>query len=181
MAIMKKFLRGPKSNGRRKPPGSTLPELPLALTIMFLCLLMPLIDLATMTLRGTFVFSAALQAAHTAARANTYTQARTLASEQVAKVGRAISGVQIKQIRATIIESPRSSPSRFKTYTQALPDDAAMADKLYQLEIAVDAEIDPLVHVQLPFSDAQVRGLNAPFPISVSSRRFVENPDGLSM
>ncbi len=177
-----------EGRGRRQNGGS-IAELPVAIFILFLILLMPLIDLATIALRTSFVHSAAHNACASAARALTFQangEKGELSAVNIAKrdalatkanglagvnftandVQIAIVGTPIKVGKAPIRTSSPLSEVEAKSY-------------LYQVEVSVNGSVEPLVTLS-PNLFGQVPGLTMPFPVQATYRQFSEHPSGLA-
>lgn len=176
--------------------GANLVEMPVALLIFFLFLVFPLVDLATIALRSATAFHAAYNAAHDAARAGTFLvddpiTGKLSAFNTAIKAARATNAASLagtdfedKNIKVRVIGCPlNSDPAKPKkpdfvgADNRPLPSDPGIdPDYVYQVEVSIDASIQPLFTLSPIFGE--LPGLTKAIPLKVTSRQNVENPDG---
>ncbi|MBX9687790.1 MAG: hypothetical protein K2X27_13875 [Candidatus Obscuribacterales bacterium] len=176
--------------------GASLVEMPVALSIFIIFLLFPLIDLATIALRSATAYYAAYNAAHSAARAPTFladdpATGKPSACEEAIRAAQAtkaaaLAGTNFEDgdIKARILALPlNSDPTKPRKAdfigadNKPLPPDPGVdQDYIYQVEVSIDASIEPLFTLSTIFG--QVPGLTIAIPLKVTSRQNVENPDG---
>lgn len=170
---------------KRDYRGAVLVETPLALWILFVLFTVPFIDLASVMLRYTFVVSASRDAAHAAGKAKSFMNNLTASEPSAINLSKsaanttasAFSEITVLNVSTKILITDILTR---KTTTSAAPlsQPADTSANLYQFETTVEASINPLV----PFAAgpmAGIPGLSAPIRVSVSSREFCENPQGL--
>lgn len=175
---------------KRKEKGSSIAELPVAITILFLALLFPMLDLGTIALRTATVFAAARNAAHHAGRAKSFmingddgdlSARNTAVNWSLATCGSGLAGTDIKDndVQLYIIGTPydqKNAPLR-----SAKPLNEVQTDKyLYQIEAQVTGRVTPLVVLSKGLL-GDIPGITGPLTISASFREFCEHPDGLSL
>lgn len=179
----------------RRQDGNAIVELPLALWMLFFCILFPLIALSTMGLRYTFVVLAAHDAAKAASRAplfatdipgsaGTSTQLSAVNAAQAAatKVCNSFAGVSIEPpVDVTILEF---APPEFAGPNVPLgpptiishPKNAPLGatydpGHIYKIKVDVKATLDPLVTIP---------GVVGPYTTTVSAQQVAENLQGLN-
>ena len=173
----------------RKALASSIAELPVAIFILFLILLLPLIDLATIAFRTSFIHSACHNAVHSAARAKTFKEngdkgelsAINIAKrDAVATKENGLAGVDFSanDVTVFIIGNPTKvgkPPLRTDSPLTAV----STKDYIYQVEVQVSGTVEPLVTLT-PTLFGNVPGLTVPFPVTATYRQFSEHPAGLA-
>lgn len=171
------------SNRSRK--GTTLAELPIVLWVIFVFLLMPMLSMATMTLRSALLNSVVQNAGTAAAKAKTFEvgtsskpSAQSIARTAMADGLRMIPGLRLIGVEAQIITTPLPSGSPARSTTKlALPADTSA--NVYQVETKATCQIDPLVKIS-PAICGNIPGVSAPLTVSYAARAMAENPQGLN-
>lgn len=173
----------------RRADASSIAELPVAILILFLVLLLPLIDLATIAFRTSFIHSACHNAVHSAARARTFLQngdKGELSAVNIAKRDalatkeNGLAGVNFtdRDITVVIVGNPTKvgkPPLRTDSPLKAVET----KDYIYQIEVQVSGTVEPLITLT-PTLFGNVPGLTIPFPITATYRQFSEHPAGLA-
>lgn len=174
----------------RKQKGSLAAELPIALWALFMIITMPMINLATISLRSTFIVTASRDAAHSAARAKTFQtainasnpSATQLAQQAVDQDFQKFPGVHLTSVTTNIVTTSLATnvtPSittRQSTPLSQPPDTSA---NTYSIEVIVRAQADPLVMCDATLI-GRIPGLSAPVDFTCASREFCELPQGLT-
>jgi hypothetical protein len=170
----------------REQAGALVAELPIAMWVLFLGLAIPLADLATIGLRSTFVVAAAHDAAHAAARCKSFqtdvdtshpsaqTTAQSVASNVLTSFKFSSNYTVTTQIVVTNI-----STGKVTRQTTPLLAPADTNSAVYDIEVVVSAQVDPLVTYSSSMF-GKVPGLSAPMTMSCGSREFAEFPQGLN-
>jgi len=169
---------------RRKPSATTMIEAPIAMWLIFVFLFMPFLIMGSLALRTAFLYSAAKDGVHAAARAKTYAAgteqkpaAVALAKIYAERTGKSFTGVDIVSVETAIVETSLTSGNK-TIMPGPLTVPADVSKNLYQLQVTVQANVEPLIRYQLPvFGD--VPGLTAPMRLTAVASEMVENPDGL--
>lgn len=172
--------------GKRNCRGSVIAETPGALWLLFVLFLVPFIDLATVMLRYTFVVSASRDAAHAASKAKTFSanlsttdlSARNAADTTGRQTAAAFSEITVSSVTTAIVSTDLSTQVVTRRSTPlTAPADTSLY--LYEYETTVSGQINPLITFTVgPFPS--IPGLSAPVAVAVTSREFVENPQGLN-
>lgn len=155
-------------------------DTPMALWLLFLGLTFPLIDLATVTMRYTFVLAAARDGVFAGSRENTYTLAKNAVSTAVINTSKSFTGIKnvtTSNVNIVITDKASKTVSRQPSKLTA----PATSANIYQIEAVVDADIDPFINMQgvggiLP----SVPGITTPAHTTVVCREYFENPQGLN-
>lgn len=168
----------------RTRKGSSLLELPCTLFVFLIMLMMPMLNLATTTLRCSLMGMAVTEGAHAASKAHSYEVGTTekpaaiiLANELVNAAASRFSGLHVDSIQTAIVTTNVASgevtkqPGKLTT-----PPDSSRY--IYQIETNVQAHIDPLFMLTSVFG--AIPGITTPVPMSYSSREIFENPSGLN-
>ena len=169
--------------------GSSIAEFPVVLIGFLLCLLMPMIDLAFIAFRTSFVHTAAHNAAQSAGRAKTFSangangelSAINIAKrDAIAVKNNGAGGVNFADtdVIVNIVGTPlKTGKPEIRQNTPLTAIDTK--DYLFQIEVTVNGQVQPLVTLSDSFF-GQVPGLTAPMPIQASYKQFCEHPGGLS-
>lgn len=172
---------------QRKTKGSTI-DLVCTLSVLFLLLFLPLLDLAVVCMKVTFVHAAARNAARVAGRANSFEasiesspSATSIASGIVASSKNAsLSGVEIdpSDVRVSIVGAPLDSSLRPIYQSQPLKE-VDSKKYLYQVEVEVKGRVTPLVTLSKQIFGS-VPGLTESIPVVACYREMAEHPSGLA-
>jgi len=173
-------------------------ELPAALSILLVGLLVPLLTLATIGIRVSFLNAAAQEAAHAASRANVFENsnpqpgdlpdAKTVARNQAQATVQALGGGGIaidsgSGVNTTILISKITNPNPFEQPTGGVTASDHMlrsvdiANNVYSVRVTVTAKIDPIFKFPRIFGD--IPGLTGPFAVSAVGQEMVEHPQSL--
>lgn len=169
----------------RSNRGSFIVEGPFALFLFLFFFVFPFMDLATITLRTTFLYAATHNAAWEAARAHTYQNsldgmpsAVQLADYASKRVIGSFSGVKINSIKTSIITTELKTLNQSRQ-SSALSKPADSSLNSYQIEVAINGSVDPLILYN--GSDlANIPGLTQPMSLTFTDRQYCENPQGLN-
>lgn len=171
---------------QNRQKGSFIAEVPIVLWFLIFLLFFPLLDLMAVTIRTTFLFMAAHNAATSASRArsfstsiNGYPTANTLANNAAQQTVQYFGGVQIPTMETAIVVTNVSSKATSR-YTSPLSTPADSIANTYQIEVKLNGVIDPLI----PYNAGifgNIPGLTQPINLTVTDRRYAENPQGLSV
>ncbi len=176
----------PGKTALRSNRGSTAAELPLMLWVVFMVLFFPLLDLAAVCLRSTFLYLAAHSATFEAARAKTFSvpvngspSAVQLASAQAQAVASSFSGITVNKVTVNIISTDVNTLSVARQSTPlTTPADSTL--NTYQIEVAVQGSLSPFFNYGSRFF-GDIPGLTAPIKTTFVDRQFCENPQGLNI
>lgn len=164
--------------------GSTLLELPVMLWVLFIVLFIPMLCLASITLRGAIMDSIAREAAHVAAKARTFSAATTegpsaeeAASTTVTDRLSAFPGISASSVDTQIVLTEISTGTITRSDAPLATVDTSKF--IYQIETTVRGEIDPLVPGN-PAIFGNMPGLSAPMKVQYTSREMFENAQGLT-
>ncbi|MBX9685186.1 MAG: hypothetical protein K2X27_00715 [Candidatus Obscuribacterales bacterium] len=169
----------------RAKKGAKLVELPVIIWVVFIVFLFPLIDFCSLGIGAIFLFNACSQACLAASKARAYessstgypsAQATALASAQAACA--AWRGINLNSARTKIITT-RISDQRQSSQLGKLSSPPDTTSNTYQIELTVNADIDPLIKLEFPLL-GQIQGISAPLNLSVTQRNYFENSQGLS-
>ncbi len=186
-------------NSRPNQNGSSLIELPVALTVFFVFLLFPLIDFATIALRSASVYAAASNAAHSGALANSFLKDASItdpsSGTSTVKLSAVNSAVQSAQatkanglagvafadqdVSVRVVGVPLRPADGLPTIQGKDRQALKIVDPayLYEVEVTVAAQIQPLFSLsQQLFGD--IPGITTPLPLKVTSQQVCESPEG---
>lgn len=171
----------------RNGKGSTI-DLVCTLSVLFLLLFLPLLDLAVVCMKVTFIHSAARNAARVAGRAHSYSEpsdhnpaAIGVARDMVeATRSGSLSGVEIapSDVKVSIIGSPLDSALTPINQTQPLKE-VDNKKYLYQVEVEVKGKVSPLVTLSKSMFGS-IPGLTESIPVVACYREMAEHPSGLA-
>ncbi len=174
---------------RRSSVGTSLMELPFGIAVFVFFMVLPLLDLAVIAGRTAYVHSAAQNAVRSAIAATSFKANGAngeLSAVNIAKRDaintrkNGLGGVHFEDadIDVLIIGTPvdlASPPVR----TAAPLTKVDQKAYIYQLEVTVRGQVDPLINVNTNFF-GDVPGLTGPMPIQATYKQFCEHPAGLS-
>lgn len=170
---------------KRNCYGSLLVETPTVLWILFVLLTIPMVDLATVMIRYTFMVSASRDAAHAAGRAKSFMSdltatdpsAMSIANSAARATAGCFSEISVSDVTTRLLITDLDTRA-VTVRTTPLTTPADTTEYLYEFETSVAGEINPLV----PFLAGPlpgIPGLSAAVPVTVTSRSFCENSQGL--
>jgi hypothetical protein len=173
----------------RKPAGGSIAELPVVVWVIFIALLFPLTDLATIALRSTTVFAAARNAARQAGRARTFVangdngelSAKNIAVQAAKDTNKnSLAGTEIDDgdVQVFVIGSP-IKPTLPPIRQQTPLTGVGSGDYMYQIEARVTGRVYPLVTFT-PDIFGHIEGISEPLKITAVFREYCEHPDGLN-
>lgn len=171
---------------KRNRKGTTLLELPIAIWLIFVMLLMPMLSMATMGLRYAILNVVVANAAQAAARAKTFEAvssdgkppATQVAPDTMAREIGKFSGMSVQSVAVGIVQTPVNSGAPTRT-TAKLAQPADTSRNIYQIETSVRGQIQPLFLIT-PALIGNVPGVSAPLPVTFVAREMAENPQGLN-
>ena len=188
-AVMQKTVSRPAG-------GNFVVELPFVLTVIFILLMVPMINLVTVTYRAYLVRTAALESVHRAARANSFITSfpasNGLPEQQSAQA------VFATYIQAAVDHNLLGAPKLIfpspalccvaqpigggneVVYTAVIPPTQIHPDLFeYYYELRGRAVISPLLPLQSRWLP-EIPGINTAITINVTARQMVEKPLGLA-
>lgn len=167
--------------------GVSLLETPLILMVIFVFLLIPMISLASITMRMSLVSSAVKDAVNVAAKSRTF--ATNTASEKCAvelareSINRSLStmtGIRITEINTCILAT-NSTTGAITRSEGRLTTPADARQFVYQIETRVKGEVDPVIGGGTGGGLlGGIPGLTAPIPIDIAAVEMAEFPQGLN-
>lgn len=179
-----------KNNANRKASlraskGVSLIELPMMLGLLLVMLLMPMLGLATLTVKSSLLNAAVQDGVHLASKARTF-QAGTadkpaamqLADTTIKSSSLKWAGLTVSNVQTNIIITPvAGGASTRQSGKLATPADTSRF--IYQIETVATGQIEPLFRLN-PGVIGSIPGVSAPAQVSYSAREMAENPQGLN-
>ncbi len=170
----------------RKSNGSSVAEMPAVLWVLFVLLTFPLVDLAAVTMRYTFLLTTSREAVMVASRAKTFyadssvldPSARNLASATAYYSASRFTGITVTSVQTRIVATDLNTNS-ISYYDTPLTLPADSATSLYSFETTVTGSIQPLLPFRGP-AYTNVPGLTGPMTVAISSQKMCENIQGLN-
>lgn len=165
---------------RRSRKGSTMADTPVTLWLLFLGLTFPLMDLASITMRYTFLLAAARDGAFAGSREQTYTLADAALKAKIAQTASSFTGITVNSVTTNVVTTNLATKAVARQPNK-LAAPANPSTNLYQIEAQVQGTIQPFINMGgvggiLP----NVPGITAPVTTSVTCREYFENPQGLN-
>ncbi len=171
---------------KRLARGSALVDVPLSLWILMLGLALPLVDLATTSLRVVLLQSIARDAAMVASRCKTFSKSSSeqsqsavqAASDIAAARAAKLNGVTLTSVNTYIVVTnliDRTSVQQSTPLSQPADTDLYV----YSIRTIVVGQVSPLITLDGCLF-GKVPGLTGPVKISVSTQTFCEFPQGLT-
>ena len=169
----------------RKSDGSSFIEMPFAIWLLLLGIVMPLICFATLGIRYNFFLNAARTAAHVAAHAKSFQQdfppdlsSQTIASNTATTCCKAFNGVQLDAITTAIVITPVTGGAPL-VQTTKLANAADEENFLYQIQVTLNGQLSPLINLPGGVFGFSIPGLTEPYPITTIAKEVSENTQGL--
>lgn len=169
----------------RSSRGSAIAELPAMLWFLFCLLIFPMIDIAAIGLRMAALSYITHTSCVLAARApsfetrlNRYEPAMQVASDEANSLLSRFSGIRIKSIKTRILAT-NVNTKRITFYEHAMRQPANTSDFTYQIDVTIEASVDPLV--TLPYLPVDIAGVTGPMEVKFGDRQFAECPQGLNI
>lgn len=161
-------------------------ELPLTMWFLFILITLPMINLAIVSLRSTFILAAAHDAAHAASRCKTFKtalngstpSATEAATQKVTDVVSHFTGVKVSTVVTKIVVTNVDSSATTRS-TDPLKTTPDTNSNTYSTEVIVTGTVDPLLYYQGDHFGS-VPGLSAPITMSCAAQEFCEYPQGLT-
>ena len=158
--------------------------MPFVLWIFFIVLTFPLLNLMTIGLRLTFLYSAVHTACLRSCRAQTFLvpvenkpSSVMLANQGVQDVTNKFTGIHVSQITTQILTTNIDNSTQSRTVSP-LTTPADVSKNTYQIEVVLAGSADPFLPMPLP---VQIAGISAPLQVKLSDRQYCESPDGLNI
>lgn len=162
-------------------------ETPFLLWILIVGLIMPIIALATMGIRYAFFLNAAQLAVHAAAQAKSFQQdyppdmsAQTRAQQMARTSCESFKGVTLNTVTTSIVITPVAAGAA-SAQTTKLTGPAFEENNIYQIQVLLDGELNPIIPVPSGTLGINVPGLTAPYPVQTTAKAVSENPQGLNL
>lgn len=169
---------------KRSGRAAMLAELPMILWAVLMVIAFPLIDLATVFLRISFLYAGIHYASISAARANSFSvpvdgkpSAKAETASKISQVQNSFSGLAVDNINTAILIT-KNDTLAITSQSVPLTTPADQSVNSYQIEVSADCSAEPLIPIPIPF---KVDGLNAPIKLHLSAKQYCENPQGLTI
>lgn len=167
----------------RSCKGYKMAELGPALFLAFVVLLFPMMTLATLGMRYTFLLIAAKEAARVAAKCSTFTtntsssnlSAKNLAPQIVNMYVAKFPGISVSQ--TDVLLMIYNIPNNTTTIQTTSPTSIDTINNVYDIQVRVTATVRPLIMNGSFFGS--IPGLTAPFSVRTTAAATVENTNGL--
>lgn len=188
-------VRNPKSNAttngagplskRRTKTGSSLLELPLALWLIFVLMLLPMMWFATLTLKSALAAAATQNAAQAAAKAKTFQvglpgkqPAQFVAILTAIQSSRMVPDLVVAGVDCDILRTPIGG-GPVTRFENKLTEPADTSQFIYQIETEVIVIVQPLIKLSPELFGFQP-GVTMPMIARHNARAMAENPQGLN-
>lgn len=170
----------------RRKSGASIADLPAVMWLLFVVILYPLIDLATVGMRYTFMVTTSREAAMAASRGKTFfadssasdLSAVHLASAMAANAASRFTGITLTSVSTDLVVTNlnTNAVTRQTTPLATQPD---IDNFLYAYEVTVTGNVWPLLPFKGPvFSN--IPGLTGPMTVSITTQKMCENTQGLN-
>jgi|688.fasta_scaffold608010_2 hypothetical protein len=166
--------------------GQAVAEIVVVLWVFLILIVLPFIDLVTFSLRYNFLLMASRDAAFAASRARTFQS--NVSSSQLSAVNAASAAAQgtaaafnkvsINSVNTYIVITRLSDGYQTRQNTK-LTNPADTSNYAYQIETVLNGSTNPIITMPQGYP-AAIPGLTAPINVSIASRSFAENPQGLN-
>lgn len=172
----------PGSNCRSKRlgyAGYSLAELPAGMIFLFVGLVIPMIVLCSITYRASIFYFAVRDSCIRAAKAPTFSEARTRANASFTRAVAAFSEISGTQQIRIVVKPLNGDPATI--VDGPIPRARLNAnDNLYLIRETATGTVAPLVAMNGGFFGMSIPGLTGTYPLTLRYDALVENTDGLS-
>lgn len=167
--------------------GSYIVEAVIIPFVLLFCIFLPIVDLATTSMRFGFLWVCTRDACFHAAKAKTFLSdvsaknksAKSIAQEVALMEASRFSGIGIDSVETAILitDVDKKTMTRQTAVLGVAPD----TDKfIYQMEVVVNGRIRPLLLFSKKFFGS-IPGLTEWLPVSIRSKEYFESPQGLML
>jgi hypothetical protein len=171
---------------RRRQTGGTVVELGPVLWFLFFFLFFPLLDLATLGLNYTFLMQSSRDAAQAASIAKTYLadlnssqmSAVNIANARARYYASSWKGISVVRVDTYLLTTDVATKS-FTRQQLPLSSPPDTARNLYQIEVVVTGDINPLMRYAGPLF-GNIPGFTKAYRCSIATEQLFENTDGLT-
>lgn len=168
-----------RSVTRRSTNGSLLAEMPAGLYLLFVGIALPMLVLASMFTRTFLLYQATIDSCKRAARASSYTDANTKATDVFNQNAAAWNGVSGTPTFSVLVKPLNGNPTQVKT--APLPAGSVkISENVYLARVVVNGQVEPLVPVGYTWQGMSIPGLTAAYPLTLNYVSYFENPSGLT-
>ncbi len=175
---------GKANRPTRGPKGEVLIDGPITIAILFVFVMLPCADLATLGMRHVFLSAAARNAVHVASKAKTFQTSlqkpsATVTAEQIAKSTAAgFSGIDIEKVETYILATNLDTQQTVR-YSGPLPTPADTSSYVYNIETVLTAKVNPLLTLNKDILGS-VPGLTVPMNGKATAQEYCEHTQGLN-
>lgn len=173
-----------QSLSSRKNSGSTMVELPIGIIISIAIMFLPMLSLATLSLRLTLLNVAVQSAVQSAAKTVTYEQdtpaglsAKNIAQQKFATQVAATNGLSGSTLDVHMLIVNRQS-AQVVRQSSKLQTPADTFHFVYEIEATGFSQVQPLIAGNRQFF-GDLPGFTVPLTLKCTARQLVENPQGL--
>lgn len=174
-------------SNRRNRAGNAIADMPAVLWVLFVLILYPLLDLATVGMRYTFFLTTSREAAMAASRAKTFfadlsgtdKSARNAASSTANVTASRFSGLTVTSTTTSLLVTNLATNAVTRYTTPIATTSIDTASNLYSYEVTVAGMVAPLITFNIPVI-SNIPGLTAPMNVSITSQKMCENTQGLN-
>lgn len=160
--------------------GNSILELPVVLFAVLVGLGFPLTGLATLTYRTALFHAVVRQSCTEAARARSFSEARTIAQSVISKGCSSFTGITTKQCVVSIVTKNIATNKESESFV-ALPNEVIDTEKyLYFIKVTADGKIKPMVESANGLAGVSIVGYSQPYDLTTSMKLFAERPRGLA-
>jgi len=163
----------------RKSRGGTIAEMPAAMWLVFMGLLIPFIGLMTFGYRVSLAYFGVRDAALQAAKTTSYTNASAKALAVWGADNNAWTGVTGTQLTTYAVIHPLSGAAETAQASPLTTVDTNL--NLYFVRVTAISSVKPVVTNGYNWWGVSVPGFNAPISLSNTYQVYFENPQGLKL
>lgn len=173
------FIRPQSPRQKNGLSGNSIAELPAGMIFLFVGIAVPLLILSSISYRAVLLYFACRDSCIRAAKAPTFSEARTRAT---ASFNRSIAGFTeisgTQQIRIVIKPLTGTGSS---VVSGPLPSNSInTSNNIYLIREFVNGTVSPLIAMKGGYFGLNIPGLTSTFNIALRYDALVENPDGLT-
>jgi hypothetical protein len=136
--------------------------------------------LASIGYRGSILYFAASSATNKAGKAATFTDAGTRANSVLTANLAPFSGIAAAPPVISILVKPIAGGAPTIYTSKLAPTNIDTSKYLYFVMTQTNANLSPLVQFNGGWMGMSIPGLTGPFPLTINSQCYAENPSGLS-
>jgi hypothetical protein len=168
-----------KTDHARRRNGTSIAELPVTLWVFIFFMMLPLIDMVTLSYRGILAYSGVRQATTNAALQTSFSLAATAANSELGSYASSFTGIGYSTPpNVFVVQVDQSGNEKQGPANSPWPSPIVAAD-VYLIRVQTSATAAPLLNLGVTGNWNGVPGLTGPITLQFTYQVTAEHPSGL--